>query len=245
MSICCNLKKVFLEAMHEIVVPHGVVAGEALSLIASDGHEVSLEVPDGCSEGSSLMYTEVTVPAGCAAGDSLTLIVAAPELQDVQVFDVAVPEDYGAGDLMVVLIDDPDETHDWDAEWAAFSAQHHPERVWLAQLRGNLESAVGSTSLDTAHVVVATLLVAYMLISCAPRPAHAPICRRRLRARAVLSPAPVLTARPVHPVLCALRAADTLHSSGGVVLVPDGGFGMRAHTMTHLNPIAQWQLERL
>ena len=41
------------------------------------------------------------------------------------------------------------------------------------------------------------------------------------------------------------RAADMLHSSGGVVLTPEGDFGIHANQVAQLNRIAQWQLKML
>ena len=198
-SICCSIRKV-VESTNTVTVPAGLAAGQAFGMTASDGHEVALEVPHGRHGGDSLYYAEIRVPHGMHAGESLTIVVADPRME-VQVFDVFVPDDYAAGDLMVVLVDDwLEQGRDWDAAWASFAATQRREKRGFALLREHLRTMQEDGVLDTAHVVAATLLLSYAILCYA------------------------------------------LHTSGGVVLVPDGDIGLSSIPVVELNPIARWQL---
>lgn len=225
----CSIRRV-VESTMEVEVPKGVGEGDDVVVTASDGQEVCLPVPTGLSGGDVIVYAEVPVPAGCEPGDSITVVVADPGL-DVQVFEVEVPEEYTAGDMMLVVVDGAQQQKgvvDWDAAWVDFraaSTRRASSPTPLQKLREDMKQSHVNGHLDTAHTVAVTIVVAYAIL-----------CRAHL-----LRPSPSLALASPHSLACPIIAV-ALHASGGIVIVPDGEFGIRTETMVQLSPFTQWQL---
>jgi hypothetical protein len=93
----------------EVCVPESCVAGETFVVTTTDGQELDVVVPAGCSGGSMLMVdvpysepagpsvVEVAVPDGLAPGDSFIVDIA-----DGRSLDVIVPDGCASGDLLFI-----------------------------------------------------------------------------------------------------------------------------------------------
>jgi len=189
---CCEAPRA-IGITTQIAVPANWHPGADLWVTASDGNDVALPVPFGYSHGDILHCVEATVPYGCVPGDSITVIVADPHVED---FMLEVPEEYSAGDLMVVIVEQGSErpSIDWDQEWVSFQQR----RPLLEALRRFTIKARADEGLATAATVAATSFMCYAVLH------------------------------------------YMLHSAGGgMVLVPDGEFGIRSHQLVELHPVAQ------
>ena len=251
-AVACRLRcRTPICSMHKAIgltgkaaLPTSWLPGDEVKVMASNGYEYEIAVPDGFEPGDTILFTEAAVPVGAEPGDAITVVVPIclsvtrtgdkiltqlPELtEQPESFAIEVPEGYVTGDIMVVFLGRggvealPQADIDWDAAWKSFRAPEAKSSFEEPPLRRS--SILDKTS------------------SSSPRVAPLP--------RAAVLPPGVGPSDQRVIALCVLATLlagygalqHALHAGAGFVLLPDGEFGVRTQAVLELNPAAQWYL---